>query len=95
MCRVDYISIDLNQVRSSEHLHQMLMEQLDFPSWYGRNWDAFWDAITGLVDMPETLEFVGWSNFQVRFPRDAHLLKTCFDRMAQQYKTLAPDVKYR
>ncbi len=94
MSRDNTITIDLTTVTSSGHLHQILIDKLDFPSWYGRNWDAFWDAITGLVDMPETLILVGWPAFQLRFPRDAYLMKKCLDDMSQQYQKLAAEVKY-
>ncbi|MFE9574497.1 barstar family protein [Streptomyces sp. NPDC006692] len=32
---------------------QALEREFDFPYFYGRNWDAFWDAVTGLVEIPD------------------------------------------
>jgi ribonuclease inhibitor len=55
------VTIDLRDVDSSLELQQRLMASLDFPGWYGKNWNAFWDAITGLVDMPHRLRLVGWT----------------------------------
>lgn len=26
-------------------LHERIRLSLDFPEWYGRNWDAFWDLL--------------------------------------------------
>ncbi|WP_268800413.1 barstar family protein [Pseudomonas huanghezhanensis] len=37
---------------SAEELHCVLRGALGFPGWQGCNWDAFWDAITGLIEMP-------------------------------------------
>lgn len=51
MSRVQLVEIDLRAITSAEELHSLLMESLNFPGWYGANWDAFWDAITGLVEM--------------------------------------------
>lgn len=35
------------------------------------NWDAFWDAITGLVEMPNKLVLFGWANIEEQIPSDA------------------------
>jgi len=72
----------------------MLMERLEFPGWYGCNWDAFWDAISGLVEMPIVLRLEGWSAFSVRHPRDAQLLKECLDELAEKYPDSASQVVY-
>lgn len=70
------------------------MNALDFPSWYGCNWNAFWDAITGLVEMPETLVLTGWNAFALRLPEDAKLMNECLDDMKNQYPKWAPNVIY-
>ncbi|MFK1128324.1 barstar family protein [Pseudomonas aeruginosa] len=63
MTRPHIVTIDLGGVQGKEELHECLAQALEFPDWYGRNWDAFWDSITGLVDMPEVLEFQGGPYF--------------------------------
>ena len=92
--RKPLVDLDLSNVASADHLHQLLSEALDFPSWYGKNWDAFRDSITGLVDMPAHLRFIGWSAFERRFPEDARILKECLDDMSGQFPTLAARVDY-
>lgn len=72
----------------------MLGATLGFPNWYGRNWDAFWDAITGLVEMPTMLQLTGWSGFAQRLPRDAQLMQQCLAQMVTEYPDLAPMVQY-
>jgi len=44
------LTIELIGVCSSRALHKRVMTALRFPDFYGHNWDAFWDAITGLVE---------------------------------------------
>ncbi|WP_321865883.1 barstar family protein [Paraburkholderia tropica] len=61
---------------------------------YGENWDAFWDAITALVDMPLVLRLKNWSSFERRFPNDAALMSDCLKEMVQQYPHLAPRVEH-
>ncbi|WP_088043325.1 barstar family protein [Bacillus sp. EAC] len=53
----------------------LLKEKLSFPNFYGENWDAFWDAITGLVNLLTRLEFIGWSELERRLPNDLVILK--------------------
>lgn len=44
--------IDLKNRDSINSFHSLMKEKLKFPEYYGMNWDAFWDSITGLVKMP-------------------------------------------
>ncbi|QBE67469.1 ribonuclease inhibitor [Pseudoduganella lutea] len=92
--RVRRIVLDLSDVADLDHLNRMLADALGFPAWYGKNWDAFHDAITGLVDMPEHLEIAGWPSFERRFPRDAAIMKGCLDSMSRQLPMLAARVVY-
>lgn len=92
MSRLPLQHIDLSQVTSTAELHLVLRDALGFPYWYGCNWDAFWDAITGLVEMPEQLHISGLPALSRRLPRDAQLLLQCLERMKVQYPTLAADL---
>ena len=94
MHRMQHIEIDLATVGSATQLHESLRDSLSFPGWYGCNWDAFWDAITGLVEMPERLSFRGWPVFEERFPREAIQLKACLTEMSEKYPTSASEVSY-
>ncbi|MED1955148.1 barstar family protein [Brevibacillus formosus] len=60
--RVFHIAIDVSNVKSNEDLHSLLKSSLNFPDFYGMNMSAFWDAITGLVEMPINLTFIGWNS---------------------------------
>ncbi|MBX9625832.1 MAG: barstar family protein [Gemmataceae bacterium] len=95
MCgRRRLVQIDLTGVTTPQELHLLLLNSLDFPGWYGCNWDAFWDAITGLVEMPRRLRLVGWSGFAARLPDDARLMRGCLDEMSAQYPDRAAEVEY-
>jgi RNAse (barnase) inhibitor barstar len=86
------VNIDLIEVQSSEELHCVLKDALGFPEWYGCNWDAFWDAITGLVEMPEYLRISGWKMLSKRLPEDARLMQECLTELKVEYPALASDV---
>jgi ribonuclease inhibitor len=94
MERPQHIDVHLHGVQSSQELHRLLQAKLAFPSWYGRNWDAFWDSITGLVAMPLTLRLLGWAELEARLPRDAHHLRQCLKEMAEKYPDEAAHVVY-
>jgi len=85
---MEAVSIDISKVRTIKELHELLMDNLKFPAFYGMNWDAFWDSITGLVEMPDKLEFTGWINILDRFPKDAEILRKCLNDYNSQ-----PDLK--
>ncbi len=92
--RAEIVEIDLSGTSSGAELHAALARGLDFPDFYGKNWAAFWDAITGLVAMPHRLRLVGWSRFEGRLPEEARHLRSCLDDMGQQFPEWASAVEY-
>ena len=94
MARTNKIIIDLGSIDSRQALHEALSAALAFPGWYGNNWDAFWDAITGLVEMPEKLHFSGWTAFEARLPDQARHLHVALKEMSEKYPESASEVSY-
>jgi len=90
MTRPQQIAIALGDVLTAEALHERLMTALGFPSFYGCNWDAFWDATTGLVPMPHVLRLEGWQHLVRHLPEDALVLKAQLTRMQALYPHRAP-----
>ncbi|WP_308295854.1 barstar family protein [Streptomyces sp. ISL-96] len=43
------------------------------------NWNAFWDAVTGLVELPNELTFTGWADFAAALPTEALRLRDLLD----------------
>ncbi|HCF2499461.1 TPA: barstar family protein [Pseudomonas aeruginosa] len=78
--RAASLAIELADVDSAARLHERLREALALPPWYGCNWDAFWDAISGLVPMPR------------RLPEEAAQLSACLEALRETYPQLAPEV---
>ncbi|WP_223596800.1 barstar family protein [Neobacillus bataviensis] len=76
--RESIVTIDVSNVETKNQLHLLLKEKLEFPDFYGENWDAFWDAITGLVSpLPKKIIFMGWSELEKNLPRDTKIMKEC------------------
>jgi RNAse (barnase) inhibitor barstar len=88
------IVIDCATVKTIEGFHTLLADKLSFPSFYGKNWDAFWDAITGLVEMPGQLTFINYSHFKQKFPQDSKILKEFLADMVTKYPTINCKVTY-
>ncbi|MFE5853337.1 CPCC family cysteine-rich protein [Streptomyces sp. NPDC056500] len=77
------VVIDVGAVDSDGHLHDVLRRELGFPAFYGMNWAAFWDAITGLVEMPRLLRFLRWAELERRAPLAATALREQLARYAE------------
>ena len=78
------MTILIGEIKSINELHHLFKGRLQFPDFYGMNWDAFGDAITGLVTMPDELVLAGFSKFKEQFPGDALILED----IAKEYNSL-------
>ncbi|MGI5527099.1 barstar family protein [Streptomyces syringium] len=58
------------------------MRELCFPEFYGMNWDA----ITGLVSIPEHVRFLGWDQLAAGVPRGAAMLRRALDDYQVAYR---------
>ena len=67
--------IDLGNIGSVQELHLKFKTELGFPDFYGMNWDAFRDAINGLVEMPEELVLRNWKAMEAVLPTDSEILR--------------------
>lgn len=72
------VTLDVSNIATETELHELLKEQLQFPSHYGMNWDAFWDVITDENGLPDIVELYGWTEFEQRLPETADMLATYF-----------------
>lgn len=68
-------TIDLGHIVNIKHLHDTFAERLYFPKSYGNNWDAFWDSITGIAEMPKVLTLTNWDKFENTFEKESKVLK--------------------
>ncbi|MGY3778482.1 barstar family protein [Isobaculum melis] len=89
------VIIDLKNVSTKEELQILLKQNLDFPDYYGENWDAFWDTITGLVELPEKIIFENWSDLENSIPSEANLLKEMLHDFNKKYPVLKVEIEYK
>lgn len=76
--------IDVTEAASPTALQRILKQSLGMPDWYGMNWDAFWDGITGLIRLPDTLVFEGWHLYKARCPEDARVLERLMEAYGRE-----------
>ena len=60
--------IDGSKIMSEEDFHKTVAEGLDLPSWYGKNLDALWDALTGMVGRPLKITWIHAEQSKERLP---------------------------
>lgn len=96
MCdsRKKEVTIDMKGVSNKDELQFLLKRKLDFPDFYGENWDAFWDTITGLVELPEKIIFENWLDLENLLPFEAKSLKDLLQDFDKEYPTMKSEVLY-
>ncbi len=69
-------TVRLSEVTSVYELQEKLQETLDFPYYYGKNWDAFYECMGEKLAPPAqvTLVLRGIKDFEKRFPEDSEKL---------------------
>lgn len=71
--------------RSIESFHDIIKQELNFPDFYRANWDAFWDTITRIVQLPKIVVFYNYSVFVQNWKDKAKILKD----LADEYNKLS------
>ncbi|SET74459.1 barstar family protein [Hymenobacter actinosclerus] len=78
------MTLDLTGITSKTAIHQLFKEQLGFEDWYGPSWDAFWDSIIAIVEMPLVLTLTNWQEFAQHCPRDMQILRQVMQDYAEE-----------
>ncbi len=71
----DEAHLDVGSLTSSKDLHTAIAAAFDFPSYYGKNWDAFDECLSD--SSLRKIEITGISALIDALPRDASLLHLC------------------
>lgn len=45
----DPYQLDFRHVQTYGEVHKIIRVAMDFPDYYGENWDAFWDCLTDMT----------------------------------------------
>ena len=63
--------VDFTEVKNYWEVHAVIKESLEFPDYYGCNWDAFWDCLTDMYGDYMHIEIIGLENIRKRFDDSA------------------------
>ena len=79
----DQIELNVSGIFDERSLHHYLFKMLNFPEYYGSNWDAFDECIRD-VEVPKKLIISHFAELQSKVPRGARLLKECLDDFSKE-----------
>ena len=63
-------TVDFTNVNYYLEMHAVIWKSLDFPDYYGGNWDAFWDCLTEMYGEPVHIEIIGLDVLERKFGTD-------------------------
>jgi len=49
--------LHFSQCTSVEDIYGVIRQEMDLPDWFGNNLSAFWDGLTGMIEVPATIIF--------------------------------------
>ena len=66
-------TVDFTDVKYYLEMHAVIRDSLNFPAYYGDNWDAFWDCITDMGGTRIRIRILGLENIKKRFDDEAEI----------------------
>ena len=81
-----YVILDCKEFSNESEFHNIIKEKLEFPDYYGCNLDALWDCLTGWVDFPLTIEWIGFEESKKLLGEIAVKIANIFNRLVNYEK---------
>lgn len=76
--------IDLSGIIDLETFHEYISKKLDFPAYYGQNFDAFWDCLLDM-DSKSTIRVEGLADLRKNLPDTFEKLSKCISDYRKEY----------
>ena len=67
-------TLDFSTIKYCSEIHSIIKKELDFPDYYGCNWDAFWDCLTDMAGRPVNIRILGIENVEKKFKDSAEIM---------------------
>ncbi len=69
----EHYVVDFTNVKNYFDMHFIIRDSLDFPDYYGCNWDAFWDCLTDMLTLDGKIhiEIIGLDVIKEKFDDSA------------------------
>ena len=78
-------TLDFSNITHWSEFHQIIKEELDFPEYYGKNWDAFWDCITDMITDTVHIEIRGIEQLKKIDEKSEKMLMECLKEFKHVY----------
>jgi RNAse (barnase) inhibitor barstar len=88
-CKLNLMHVDLKKVTDKTSLLKKIAHELDFPDYFGMNWDALSDCLTDMSWKPAAgyvLLFSNIQSFRRSAPKDMEIIREIFDSSTQYWK---------
>ena len=84
------VQIDGDKINSENDFHDVISKELDFPDYYGRNWDALWDCLSGHAETDVLITISCSSSMKNKLGKDFDKIVEIFERT----HNLCPEFEY-
>ena len=91
---MDKYTVDFTNVEYYLEMHEVIKKSLDFPDYYGRNWDAFWDCLTDMIGDPMVIEIIGLDVIERKFGDTAQKMVQIFKEAKHYYDNKYSDITH-
>lgn len=81
----DLYTIDFTNVKYYLEMHWTIRNALDWPDYYGCNWDAFWDCLTDMYGRPVHIEIIGLDLIERKFGDSATKMLSILKKFKHKY----------
>ena len=78
------LTINMKEAKTPVEFQLRIKQELGMPEFYGMNWDSYWDAITGLITLPDKLILSDWNVYKCIQEDDAY----SFEKIMKEYNEL-------
>lgn len=68
-----------NLIQSIEDFHAEIKRSLELSNYYGENFDALWDCLTGYIETPITIVWEDFKSSKTSLGDDANKIVSIFD----------------
>lgn len=87
--RLDFLHIDLKRIKRKAGFLKKVARVLNFPKYFGMNWDALSDCLTDMAWRPAAgyvLLFGNFQSFAQNYPADMEVARRIFDSSTEYWK---------
>lgn len=90
--KIEKYTVDFTNVKHYFEMHLEIARGLDFPDYYGLNWDAFWDCLREMVGEPMHIEILGLEVIRRKFDDSADKMIKILKKMKHICNDMFADI---